>query len=81
MFTEKLARGATVLRPLLVGVRYGSAGLITTLFTIGVAGGNENTDQSELSTSAAAIVARRVEIAAMVSQPSSADLGKEQASL
>jgi hypothetical protein len=29
---------------------------------------------------AAAMVARRVEIAAMVSQPSSADLGKEQAS-
>ena len=80
MFTEKLARGATVLRPLLVGVKYGSAGDKTTLLTIGVAGGNENTEYLVLSTSAAAIVARRVEIAAMVSQPSSADLGKEQAS-
>jgi hypothetical protein len=45
-----------------------------------VLGGNENTDQSELSTKAAAIVARSVEIAAMVSQPSSADLSKAQAS-
>lgn len=81
MFILKLAKGAMVLRPLLFGVTYGSAGLITTLLTMGVLGGNENTDQSVLSTSAAAIVARRVEIAAvMVSQPSSADLGKEQAS-
>ncbi len=43
------------------------------LLAIGVAGGKEKTDQSELSTSAAAIVARRVEIAAMVSQPCYAD--------
>ncbi len=49
------------------------------LLTIGVAGGKENTDQSELSTRAAAIVARSVEIAAvMVSQPSSADRDKVQ---
>ena len=68
------------MRPLLVGVRYGSAGDKTTLLTIGVAGGNEKTEYLVLSTSAAAMVARRVEIAAMVSQPSSADLGKEQAS-
>ena len=82
MLILKLASGATVLRPLLVGVRYGSAGDKTTLLTMGVLGGNENTDQSALSTSAAAIVARRVEIAAvMVSQPSSADLGKVQATL
>lgn len=51
------------------------------LFTIGVAGGNENTDQSELSTKAAAIVARSVEIAAvMFNQPSSADQEKALAS-
>ena len=49
------------------------------LLAIGVAGGKENTDQSELSTSAAAIVERRVEIAAvMVSQPSSLVQGMEQ---
>ena len=49
------------------------------LLAIGVAGGKENTDQSELSTSAAAIVVRRVEIAAvMVSQPSSLVQGMEQ---
>ena len=51
------------------------------LFAIGVAGGKENTDQSELSTKAVATVVRSVEIAAvMVSQPSSADQGKWQAS-
>lgn len=63
----------------MLGVTYGSAGEITTLLTIGVAGGNENTDQSELSTIVAAIVARRVDIAAvMVSQPSSRAIGMEQ---
>ncbi len=81
MFKEKLARGATVLRPLLVGVKYGSAGDKTTLLTIGVLGGNENTEYLVLSTSAAAIVARSVEIAAvMVSQPCYADRGKVQVS-
>jgi len=51
------------------------------LLAIGVAGGKEKTDHKALSTSDAAIVARRVEIAAvMVSQPSSADLGKVRAS-
>ena len=51
------------------------------LFTIGVAGGKLKTDQSELSTKAAAMVARSVEIAAvMVSQPCCADRGKVLAS-
>ena len=52
------------------------------LLAIGVAGGKLNTEQSELSTKAAATVARKVDIAAtMVSQPSSEDLSKEQVSL
>ena len=53
---------------------------MTTLLTIGVAGGKENTDQIELSTRAAAMVARSVEIAAMVNQPSSLVQDKAQVS-
>ena len=79
MFRLKLAKGATVLRLLLVGERYGSDGDNTMLLAIGVAGGKLKTDQRVLSTSAAAIVARRVDMAAvMVSQPSSQGLNKEQ---
>ena len=51
------------------------------LLAIGVAGGKEKTDHKALSTSDAAIVARRVEIAAvMVSQPCCADREMEKAS-
>ena len=45
---------------LLLGERYGSLGLITTEFAIGVAGGKLNTEYFVLSTKAAAIVARNV---------------------
>ena len=45
---------------LLLGVRYGSAGLTITLLAIGVAGGKLNTEYLVLSVSAAAIVLRRV---------------------
>ena len=63
MVIVKLARGATDVRSLLVGVMYGSAGLTMTLLAIGVAGGNENTLHLVLSVSAEAIEARRVVIA------------------
>jgi len=66
-----------VLRLLLFGVTEGSAGLTTMLLAIGVAGGNENTDQSVLSINAVAIVPRSVDMAAvMVSQPCYADRDK-----
>ncbi len=51
------------------------------LFGCGALGGNEKTDHSALSTKAAAIVARRVDMAAvMVSQPCCADRDMEQVS-
>jgi hypothetical protein len=63
MVRVKLAKGETVVRSLLVGVMYGSAGLITKLLAIGLAGGKLKTDHLVLSVSAAAIVDRRVVIA------------------
>jgi hypothetical protein len=63
MVKIKLASGAIDVRSLLVGVMYGSAGLITRLLAIGVAGGKLKTDHLVLSVSAAAIEARRVVIA------------------
>ena len=69
-----------MLRPLFVGVKYGSAGDSTTLLTIGVAGGKLNVEYFVLSTKAAAMVARSVEIAAMVSQPSNLVRDKAQVS-
>jgi hypothetical protein len=62
MLIKKFARGATFLA-LLLGTRYGSAGLKIKLLAMGVAGGNEKTDHFVLSVSAAAIVLRRVVIA------------------
>jgi hypothetical protein len=40
----KLANGLIVVRSLLLGVMYGSAGLRITELAIGVAGGNANTE-------------------------------------
>ena len=59
----KLAKGATEVRSLLVGVMYGSDGEIIRLLAIGDAGGKLNTDHFVLSVRAAAIVDLRVVIA------------------
>jgi hypothetical protein len=59
----KLAMGATVVRSLLVGIMYGSAGVKIRLLAIGVAGGKENTEYKELSVNADAIDVRSVVIA------------------
>jgi hypothetical protein len=71
----KLAKGATEVRSLLVGVMYGSAGVTITELAIGVAGGNENTEYLVLSVRALAIEALRVVIA-VISPPSTLGLGK-----
>ena len=59
----KFAKGATDVRSLLVGVIYGSAGLMITELAIGLVGGYENTDHLELSVRAEAMLDRRVVIA------------------
>ena len=77
--TEKLAKGATDVRSLLVGVMYGSAGLIITELAIGLAGGYENTDHLELSVRAEAMLDRRV-VMAGISPPLSQGLNMVQVS-
>ena len=71
----KLAIGEIVLCHPLDGEIYGSLGEITTELAIGVAGGNANTEYLVLSTSAAAIPARSVDMAA-ISPPSISDRDK-----
>ena len=71
----KLAIGLTVLRALLLGVIYSSAGLIMTELANTVAGGNAKVLHRVLSTKAVAKVVRSVVIAgAGISPPSNADL-------
>jgi hypothetical protein len=74
----KFAIGEIVACHPLDGVMYGSAGAMMTLLAIGVAGGNANTEYLVLSTRAAAIPARSVEMAA-ISPPSISDRDKVQA--
>ena len=61
----KFASGAIVERELLLGVMYGSAGATVTLLANTVLKGYAEVDQAELA-SAAAIVLRRVVIAAVI---------------
>ena len=64
----KLAIGLIVVRSLLVGVMYGSAGVTMTLLAIGVAGGKLNTEYFELSVRADAMLERSV-VMAVISPP------------
>jgi hypothetical protein len=64
IFISKDASGEILICELLFGERYGSDGLTTTEFAIGVLGGKLNTEYFVLSTKAAAIVARSVVMAA-----------------
>ena len=73
----KLAIGEIVECHPLDGEIYGSAGATMTLLAIGVAGGNEKTEYFVLSVRAAAIPARRVDMAA-ISPPSISDQDKVQ---
>jgi len=61
----KLAIGEIVIWLLLLGVKYGSAGITTQLLARMVAGGYANTDHTPLLVKAVAMVLRRVVIAAV----------------
>jgi len=61
----KLAIGEIVIWLLLLGVKYGSAGITTQLLAKIVAGGYANTDHTPLLVKAVAMVLRRVVIAAV----------------
>jgi hypothetical protein len=74
----KLAMGEIVACHPLDGEMYGSEGLKITLLAMGVDGGNEKTEYLVLSTSAAAIPARSVDMAA-ISPPSISDRDKVRA--
>jgi predicted neutral ceramidase superfamily lipid hydrolase len=65
----KLAKGDIVALPLLLGVKYGSAGATTTLLATIVLGGKLKVDQTESLAKAAAIVLRSVVMAAVVIIP------------
>ena len=61
----KDANGETVIWLLLLGVKYGSAGITTQLLAKMVAGGYANTDHTPLFVKAVAMVLRRVVMAAV----------------
>ena len=66
---SKLAIGAIEFCALLFGTIYGSDGFTVTELAIGVLGGKANVEYFVLSTSAVAIVVRRVVMAAVTVNP------------